>query len=84
MESGVGDTVQDMPQAGDNFVRVGPWNILEGSAWHDWRRAALRAQIRCSKAAGDAIAVRRLIREIERLEAAGPGPVSEVWPKRLP
>ncbi len=62
----------DFPANGDNFVAVGPWNILEGSAWHDWRCEAIRARIRGAESLGDMLVVERLRRELRRMVAAGP------------
>lgn len=72
----------DFPERGDNFVLLGNWRILEGDAWHDWQRNALRAQIAASEIAGEPFAARRLRVRLERLTAAGATPV--VLPKDPP
>jgi hypothetical protein len=66
----------DFPDRGDNFVLLGDWRVLEGSAWHDWQRNALRAQISASEVAGEPFAARRLRARLERLTAGGPTPVA--------
>lgn len=42
-----------LPAGGDNFVRVGPWRITTGGAWHDWQGAAIEAEIKAALANGD-------------------------------
>ena len=66
----------DFPKSGDNFVVRGEWRILQGHAWHDWQRDALRAQAAASDAAGEPFAARRLRGALDRLKAAGPEPVT--------
>lgn len=65
----------DFPERGDNFVVAGPWNILEGAAWHDWQCEALRARIRGAETRGDMLAVQKLRRELRSLAASGPAKV---------
>jgi hypothetical protein len=65
----------DFPANGDNFVVSGPWNILEGSAWHDWQCEALRARIRGAESRDDMLVVEKLRRELRRLIASGPSKV---------
>jgi hypothetical protein len=65
----------DFPADGDNFVLVGPWNILEGAAWHDWQCGALRARIGSAESCGDMFVAEKLRRELGRLTASGPAKV---------
>jgi hypothetical protein len=67
--------MSEFPESGDNFVVLNTWRVLQGSAWHDWQRDALRAQIAASEAAGEPFAARRLRGALDRLKAAGPQPV---------
>jgi hypothetical protein len=68
--------MSEFPESGDNFVVLKPWRILQGSAWHDWQRDALRAQIAASEAAGEPFAARRLRGALDRLKAAGPARIT--------
>jgi hypothetical protein len=65
----------DFPTRGDNFVVVGPWNILEGAAWHDWQCEALRARICGAESRGEMLVVQKLRRELHSLTASGPAKV---------
>ena len=67
--------MSDFPEGGDNFVVLGAWRILQGTAWHDWQRDALRAQILASEAAGEPFAARRLRGALDRHRAVGAEPV---------
>lgn len=71
---GVG--MADFPERGDNFVVLGNWRILEGAAWHDWQRDALRAQIAAAEVAGEPFTARRLRASLARLTGSGPTPVT--------
>jgi hypothetical protein len=65
----------DFPAKGDNFVVSGPWNILEGAAWHDWQCEALRARIGGAESRGDMLVAEKLRRELRGLIASGPAKV---------
>lgn len=65
-----------MPETGDNFALVGPWRLLSGETWFEWEVAALEAEIRASRAVGDALTVRRLSRRLRQLRQRGARPVA--------